>query len=353
LLQVLLAALKLSVSVGLVLAGFAVTGALIGYSSSYAVTGLVGVAAVIVLCRRLAPSQLFADVEVALRYSFPLYLGSLIGGFLGPIQGTLLAHFTTNANIGGYGAASNISTIIALFVYPISTAIFPLFSRLSDDKRLLAATYRTTVKYATLFVTPVTMCLMALCVPVSQAVYGSAYTFSATYLLLNVSSHLLVGFGSLSQGPLLAAIGKTRKVLLAGIVGAVVSLGSSFALVIPFGVVGIIMASTAGSVATLVAAWVMISGELGANAKVSEVVRIYVASTIAAFAVFPISYLPLHPMLVTLLGGAVYLFLFVPLLALTKALTSEDLASLEAYFGGAGPFALLLRVGIRYYSLFA
>jgi hypothetical protein len=73
----------------------------------------------------------------------------------------------------------------------------------------------------------------------------------------------------------------------------------------------------------------------------------------AAGAVFPVSCLPLHPILLTLLGGAAYLLLFVPILAVAKALSSDDLASLETYFGGTGPFALLLRLGIRYYSLLA
>ncbi len=352
-LQVLLAALKFAVSIGLVLAGFAVSGAIIGYSLSYLVVGVVAVIAVAAFYRRSGLGQVYRDIELALRYSLPLYLGSLIGGFLGPIQGTLLAHFTTNANIGGYGAATNISTIVGLFVYPISTALFPLFSRLASDRHLLAVTYRTTVKFSCLFVAPVSMMLMALCVPVSQAVYGRAYTFSAVYLLLGVSSYLPVGFGSLAQGSLLSGMGKTRKVLLVGIVGAVVSLGSSIALVIPFGVIGILMATLAGQAASLVVAWVMISGELGANARVSEVAGIYVAAAVAAVAVFPVSYLPLHPILLTLLGGGAYLLLFVPILALAKALTRDDLVSLETYFGGTGPFALLLRLGIRYHGLFA
>ncbi|HVP24246.1 MAG TPA: oligosaccharide flippase family protein [Conexivisphaerales archaeon] len=351
-LQVLLAVLKLALSAGLVLAGYAVTGALVGYSFSYAVAGLVGVAAVVALTRRFPLGRLRDDVKVALPYSLPLYLATLLGGFIGPIQGTLLAYFTTNRNIGGYGAANNISTFISLVAYPISTALFPLFSRLSDDRQLLGKTYRNSVKFSTLFVVPVTLVLMALSIPVSQAIYGSAYTFSAIYLFLGVSPNLFVGFGNLSQGPLLNGLGKTRKVLLATIVGSAVSLGSSVALVAPFGVIGIIAAGMAGSAAALVASWVMVSKELGDNARLSEVARIYVAAAVAAIAVVPISWLSLHPIVVTLLGCVAYLILFVPLLAVTKSLTDEDLAVLQTYFKGTGPFVSLLRLGIKYYGFF-
>lgn len=350
-LQVLNAIVKLSASISLVLAGFAVTGALVGFTLSYIVAGLIGALALVAFSHRPMLSRFASDVGVALRYSLPLYAGSLISGFLGPIQGTLLAHFTTNTNIGGYGAAANISTVIALFSYPIATALFPLFSRLGDDRRLLAITYRTTTKYSTLFVAPVTMLLMALCVPVSQAVYGTAYTFSAIYLLLSIAPNLLVGFGSFSQGPLLLALGRTRKVFWAVILGAVASLGLSIALVMPFGVIGILMAGAVGGATTLVVAWTFISRELGANARVSDVTRIYVSSAVTAVVTFFVSYLPLHPILVTILGGAVYLLLFIPTLAATRALTNDDLVSLETYFGKTGPFALLLRFGIRYYRL--
>ena len=352
-LQVILAASKLVISVSLVLAGLAVTGALIGYSSSYVLTGVVGVAAVVAMCRRLRLGRFYADVKVAMHYAFPLYAGSLIGGFLGPIQGTLLAHFTTNVNIGGYGAASNISTLITLFVYPIGTALFPLFSRLADDRAVLAATYKTTVKYATLFVAPVTMLLMALCVPVSQAVYGRAYAFSATYLLLVVSPNLFVGFGWISQGALLNAMGRTRKTLIVGIVSSAASFAASFALVVPFGVYGVILAGMAGSITSLIVAWWMISGELGTNVEVSDVFRIYLASAGAALLVFPVTYLPLHPILVTLLGGVAYLLLFFPLLSVFKAVTREEVTALQGYFGKTGPFLLFLRFAVRYYDLFA
>jgi hypothetical protein len=56
---------------------------------------------------------------------------------------------------------------------------------------------------------------------------------------------------------------------------------------------------------------------------------------------------------VTLLGGAAYLLLFFPLLSVFKAMTKEEVAALEGYFGNTGPFLPFLRFAVRYYDLFA
>src|SRR5207247_1688476 len=92
---------------------------------------------------------------------------------------------------------------------------------------------------------------------------------------------------------------------------------------------------------------------LGRGIFVPSVGRIYLAGTLAAAVVYLFAFLR-APAIPTLLGGALlFTVLYIPLLALTKALTPEELPTLEVYFMNVGPFSVLLSLFLRYYRLFA
>jgi len=86
---------------------------------------------------------------------------------------------------------------------------------------------------------------------------------------------------------------------------------------------------------------------------VPSVGRIYVAGALAAAVVFPLAFLG-APAIPTLLGAALlFTAVYIPLLALTKALTPKELSALEVYFMNVGPFSALLGLLLRYYRVFA
>jgi stage V sporulation protein B len=351
-LQVLGAVAKLVFTLALIWLGFGLVGAVAGYTASYVISGLMGLALVIAMYKRLMPRGWLADLKDALKYSFPLFVASIASGFVGPYLVTLLAIFATNGQIGGYGAASNMSTLIVLFTYPIATALFPLFSGLGKDERGLAETYEKTVRYSTIFIVPVVALVMVLAYPISSAIYGKAYEFAGGYLALMVAQYIFVGLGSQSQGALLNGIGETRKSLVASLANSVAVIVVSTALIPFFGVYGAILAIVIGSAAFVVVAWRIVGRRLGANVRLSRIWRVYLASGVAAALVYPISFLPFHPLIVTLLGGVAFLLLVIPLMALTGAVCREDMEALDGYFRSMGFVSFLFRIVLRYYEVF-
>jgi O-antigen/teichoic acid export membrane protein len=351
-LQVLLAVAKLVLTLALIWLGFGLVGAVAGFAVSYVVSGLIGLALVIVMYKGIMPRGWLADLKDALKYSYPLFVATLASGLVAPYLVNLLAIFVTNAQIGGYGAATNMSTLIVLFTYPIATTLFPLFSGLSKDERGLAEIYEKTVRYSTIFVIPVVALVMVLAYPISSAIYGKAYEFAGSYLALMVAQYLFIGLGSQSQGALLNGIGETRKTLVASMANSVTVIVLSTALIPFLGVYGAIVAIVIGDAAFVVVAWRIVGRRLGANVRLSSIWRIYLASGVAAALVYPLSFLPLDPLIVTLLGGTIFLLLVIPLMALTRTVGREDMEALDGYFRSIRPVSFLFRIALRYYEVF-
>jgi O-antigen/teichoic acid export membrane protein len=164
---------------------------------------------------------------------------------------------------------------------------------------------------------------------------------------------LLVGLGSQAVWALLNGIGETRKSLLASLASSVTALLAASALIPFFGVYGAVGASVIGGAASVAVAWRMVSRRLGANVRLSRIWRIYLASGVAAALVYPLSFLPLHPILITLLGGVTFLLLVIPLMALTKAVGRRDMETLDGYFRSVRPVSSLFEIVLRYYEIFS
>jgi hypothetical protein len=73
----------------------------------------------------------------------------------------------------------------------------------------------------------------------------------------------------------------------------------------------------------------------------------------SAALVYPLSFLPLHPIIVTLLGGVAFLLLVVPLMALSGAVRRQDMEALDGYFRSVRPVSSLFGIVLRYYRFFA
>jgi len=344
---------RLAVSVGLILAGFSVLGAVIGYTAAYTASGVTGLVLILSAYKHLLPRNFLRTIRTSLTYSLPLYAGSTLGLFLSPFQNTLLANYVSNQTLGGYFAGSNLTTIIGFLGTPIATALFPLFSSFGENKEGLFDAYASSVKYGALFLVPATLLVIALSRPIAAAIYGESYAFAGSYFAVLAAPTLLVGLGSLSQGGLLNGMGETRKSLMIGVVGSLVATGTSVFLIPLLGVYGLVLASAIGTTAGLVVSTRVLAKLFARSILVTSVGRIYVAGAIAAPVVYPLAILG-APAIPTVLGATLlFTALYVPLLALTKALTPKELSTLEVYFMNVGPFSALLGLLLRYYRIFA
>jgi O-antigen/teichoic acid export membrane protein len=351
--QVFQGVTKLVVSVGLVLLGFGVAGAVAGYTASFFVSGAIGVALVIIMSGSALPKGLKADLNTGVSYGWPVYLSTLASGFVAPAINTVLALTVSNSQIGGYALATTFSTLIVLFTYPISTVLFPLFSRRFEDYRVLASTYRTSVWFTALLVVPVASFIIAFSSPLMVTFYGRAYAFGASYLTLLASIYLMAGIGSLAWSSLLNGIGHTRDVLVTTAVGSVVSVAAAILLIQGMGVTGAIVGLIFGNVVMVALGIRMVRRRLETALGLASTWKFYLAAALAATICYPLSWLIKTPELSLVAGAIAFLVLFVPFLALLKAMTRDTLGALRSYLGFSPVVSRPLELAIRYYELVA
>ena len=152
-------------------------------------------------------------VKTMLKYGLPVSDRSYFVGFLTQFYSTIMAIFVTdNALIGNYSVANNFVVLITFFATPVTTMLFPAFSKLDakKDKEVLKNVYQYSVKYAALIVVPVTAMVMALAQPAINTIFEGKYAQAPLYLALLSGIYLLSALGSLSTGNLINGQGYTK-----------------------------------------------------------------------------------------------------------------------------------------------
>ena len=335
----------------LVWLGLGPYGAVLGNSVGMLVVGIFSLVLLIVFVRGHDGGSSIGFSE-ALRglfvFGLPLYMANLLGGGLQQLYNSLMAIYVDVSLIGNYSAAVNFGALVAVFTGPITTALYPLFSKMNREDKGLRVVFQSSVKYTALIILPVAMGLILLADPVVGIVYGSDFVFTAFYLKLYLVAFLFSGLGNFSVNNLFNGIGETRQSfntnLLALLVGAPMAL-----LLIPrFGVVGLLFTMVvAPRVGLFYGLW-WIKKTFGFSVEMRSSVMIYAsafAAYIAGFAVM--SLVGLGGWVTLIVVGVVFALVYLLMLPLSGALTVFDLREFGALSRGLGPLAPLGAAFVR------
>jgi O-antigen/teichoic acid export membrane protein len=179
LIQILYAVVKILIGPALVLLGFGVTGAAWGHSLAFLVAGCLGILLVYLNNRDLTPIMDVVKRETyqaILVYSYPLFFAGLLTGGLHRFLDFLLSVNVSAEVMGNYSAALTFSVLVTLFMAPISTATFPLLSKLTPSDSVFKFVYQNIVKYESMIAFPVTFAIIALSRHLVALLYGPTYT---------------------------------------------------------------------------------------------------------------------------------------------------------------------------------
>ena len=203
----------------LVYVGFGVSGAVVGYAAGSLGGGLVGVVLMMGIYYGLKakdvlaePLKIWETMKFMFQYGLPLSFSSIFNSFLAQFYTIIIAIYTSNYLIGNFAVANNFTILLTFFATPISTMLFPAFSKLNPDKdkETLKIVFKSSIKYSSLFVIPPTVAMMALANPVVSALFGAKYADAPLFLALLSINYLLTAFGQLSALTLISGQGKTE-----------------------------------------------------------------------------------------------------------------------------------------------
>jgi O-antigen/teichoic acid export membrane protein len=338
--------IKTVIMITLVVLGLGTSGAVLGYTVAMVIAGLIGVALVWTQYKNL-PKLSNVNLEIKaytksmLTYGVPLSVSAIINGFQGQFYAFLLPIFyvTDNTAIGNFGIASTFVVLIAFFATPITTMLFPAFSKLNPqkDKETLLNVYQFSIKYASLLVVPVAALVMCLAEPAVSTLFGETYSTAPLFLALLAISYVYTAFGSLSMGNFIISQGKTTFYLYLFLINAAMGFPMGYILIMQFGVLGLIATSLVTSIPTtiIMVYWIRKHYELTIDWRSSA--KILLSSAIAAALTYVlILELGFSSWIRLIIGLVFFTFVFFTAALLTQTINKSDIENLRGMVSGLG-----------------
>ncbi len=253
--------------------------------------------------------------------------------------------YCTDALIGNYSVATNFVVLIAFFSTPISTVLFPAFSKLNPkhEDGTLRSIFQLSVKYASLLVVPVAAAIMALSQPGVATIFGEKYSYAPFYLTLLAISYLYTAFGSLSVGNLISSQGRTEVNMKLTLVTVAIGLPLSLVLIPRLGIIGLIVTTLIAGIPSLIAALWYVRRHYAASIDWVSSTKILSASTLSALAAYLIlSQLSLPSWIELIIGATAFLATYIILASLIGAVKRADIENIKEMIKGLGPLSKLL-----------
>ena len=195
-----------------------------------------------------------------------------------------MAAYASDSIIGNYQAALNFSVLLSFFTIPISTVLFPAFSKIDPhtEPDLLRGIFASSAKYTVLALVPATMALMVLGPQMISTLFGERYSSAPFFLTMYVVSNLFAIVGSLSVGSFLAGVGETRMSMKQSIVTVSIGVPMASVMIPMLGVTGVILVTLSAGLPSMLWGLSFIWRRYKVKADLRSSAKILAASTIAA-----------------------------------------------------------------------
>jgi O-antigen/teichoic acid export membrane protein len=336
-----------------VILGLGTLGAVVGFSLGGLVAGVAGVLLIYTMYRSLSKPtngklEFFKTIKTMLKYGLPVSIGAILAGFLTQFYSTVTFIFVTdNSLIGNHSVATNFVVLITFFATPVTTMLFPAFSKLDakKDREVLKNVFQYSVKYAALIVVPVTAMVMALAQPAIGTIFEDKYVQAPLYLALLSITYLLSAFGSLSIGNLINGQGYTKYNLKLTLLTVAIGFPLSYILISQFGIIGLIVASIIVGLPSFFMSLRFIKKNFGVSLDWVSSAKILFSSGAAAILTYlSITQLPFSNPILLILGVFIFTISFLLLAVITRTISKTDLGNIQEIVNALGPLRKPLTV---------
>jgi O-antigen/teichoic acid export membrane protein len=355
------AIVKTAVGPVLVLLGYGIFGAVMGYIMGFIAAGLIGIATLYLIVYRplakcrTAKRSISKTLRPMLRYGIPLSISSILLGLLTQFNVLIMGAYIPstvagNGLIGSYGAAVNFSVLLSFFTVPIGTVLFPAFAKIDsrNEPELLKTVYASSIKYTAILLMPATMAIMALSVPIVNTLFGEQYASAPFFLTLYVISNLYAVVGNLTLGSFLTGLGETKVIMKQAVLTVLVGLPLAFLLIPTFGILGVIIGTLVSGIPSMIWGLYWVWKHYEAKAEFHSSTKILIASALAATASFLDTRLLHTAAWVQLVFGlAIFLVIYIFGAPVIGAVGQSDIDALRTMFSGLGVISKIINIPLK------
>jgi O-antigen/teichoic acid export membrane protein len=347
---------------GLVIMGLGVFGAVIGFTFAFLIAGVTATLLLWVLYRKLPKEirqprslevsqsedkkrEARTNIKLLLKFGLPLSIGAIIATFQIQFYTILMGIYVSTDLIGNYSLATTFVVLITFFATPVTTMLFPAFSKLDPqkDKESLKSVFQFSVKYAALFVVPMAVLVMSLSGPAVATLFGDKYTSTPIFLALLAITYLFTAFGSLSAGNFINGQGKTSFNLKLSVMTAAIGFPLSIILASQLGVIGIILTTLVAGLPSLLISLHWIKKHYSLTIDWASSAKIMFSSAIAGASAYALqSQLIFSSLINLLIGVIVFAAVLLPSILLTRTINQSDIENLRTMITSLGPINRIL-----------
>ncbi|MGB9914277.1 MAG: flippase [Candidatus Bathyarchaeales archaeon] len=337
----------------LVILGLSALGATLGYTLAFGAAAAISLFVLYLkIIRRLKSNNpqktsFTQTLKGMLSYGFPLSVSAIIGGFILQFYSFMMVIYCTDVMIGNYQVATQFATLLTFVTTPISTVLFPTFSKIKpqEESELLQTVFLSSAKYTALVLVPTTAAMMVLSEPMVSTVFGEKWIYAPYFLVLYVIGNFYALFGNLSLGSFLSGVGETKFQMKLSIIHLVFGVLLAFLLIPSFGIVGLIIGSIASRAPAIFIGLYWVWKNYKAKVNFASSFKILFASVIAAAAAFlAISLTAFADWIELAIGGSTFIATYLTLAPLIGAITSCDIKNLKVLFSGLGLISKILNI---------
>lgn len=325
---------KTAISVALVLLGFGMVGAVLGFVGGYVAAGVAAGLIFVELVRSNDKKNIGTmkqSFKILTGYGLPLYVSVILTGFMPLLQQVILAFFTSSLNFGNYRAAVNFLQLISIIPVAITTALLPAFSRLdqstTEKVRML---FKRSNKYICMLIIPTTILLLLFSRQIVRIVYGSTFSIAWLYLSLSCIAYFLVAIGYLSLVSLFNGLGETGITLKITIINLVTFVILAPILSAAYDVPGVIASAIISATISTTYAAIAARRIFKVEFDMGKAAKIYIVSGLSALP--PLALVTLtnfsDPLMLTA-GVLIYLSIYITLVPLTRIIDHKELQTIK------------------------
>jgi O-antigen/teichoic acid export membrane protein len=329
--NILYSGLKSFIGPVLVYLGYGVIGAAYGRMTPYLFSSIIAFILVFSkLGNKIIPTV--SDMENIRRiisFSYPLFFSNLLSRSLSKALNFILPLYVSATLMGNYSAANTFTMLITFFIKPISTATFPLFSKLKPKDSVFEYVFQNVIKYETIIVYPIATAVIGLSDHLVQILYGNDYPNTPFFLRILMLNYIFVGFGNSASSRLLNSQKQTQVALKRTIIYLSFGIPIGLYLIPRYGIIGYQATNLLAPVGGLFYVLWWMKKNMDVNIDIRSTVKIFISSLFGYSACRILtSNIDLNPIFELFAGGAILALVYLISLLLSGALTKSNISDI-------------------------
>lgn len=276
---------------------------------AYMIGSMVGAIMIIIILRRNIKELISTTNKDALKTvaktALPFAIVTLIGSIMANTDVFMLGIWKNSTEIGLYASAQKVQQFILIIPAMITTAVFPLASRLAEkDAEKFGVVLGKTISLSLLLGIPIVFGGLMLAEQIVPFLFGPGYA-AAVPILQILLMIILVSFPLILLSNAIFAYNKQKYVALAYSIGVIVNIALNTLLIPEFGAAGSALATLVSTTIITLVVWKKMKA-VNYFEVIPRLTKIIISSLIMIFSILLLRRLGAHLLLNIIFSSLVY-----------------------------------------------